>query len=480
MNAEAGERPTEEKGALVRIRSVRARLTLWYMSLLTLTFLALGGAAYGLLSYSLLQEVDKALKSVARVMAERTQEERSSRLFPSEIEEIFRRFFGVSPKQPYFQMLDPEGRTLDPKDLPLAEETLRNAAHGLATYETVDASGPYPVRILTVPVMRDGRPVRLIRVGSSLKNASETRMRFLVVMGGLFPVALILAGMGGWVLARRALRPVERMAEAARRISAERLAERVEETGAGDELDRLAQTLNQMLSRLDEAFQQVKRFSADASHELQTPLTALRGELEVALRSQRTPEEYQATLKSALEEIERIARLVEGLLLLARAESGALRMDRRPVDLSELAEEVFWRLKVLADERSVDLHLEETGPLVVPGDRDRLRRLLVNLVDNAVKYTGAGGRVTLSLSRNRDRAVMTVEDTGRGMPPKDLEHIFQPFFRSDDAAGEPGSGLGLSIAQSIAVAHGGDLTATSEPGRGSTFRVSLPASAPPA
>jgi heavy metal sensor kinase len=264
------------------------------------------------------------------------------------------------------------------------------------------------------------------------------------------------------------------MVEAARRISAERLAERVEETGAGDELDRLAQTFNRMLSRLDAAFQQVRRFSADASHELQTPLTALRGELEVALRSSRTPEEYQETLKSALEEIERIARLVEGLLILARAESGALRMDRRPVDLAELVEEVYWRLKVLADERSVDLRMTGLEPVTVTGDRDRLRRLLVNLVDNAVKYTGPGGQVGLSVAREGERVRVEVSDTGRGIPLEEQEQIFQPFFRSEAVLSEQGSGLGLSIARSIALAHGGELSVESEPGKGSTFRVGLP------
>ncbi|MCF8061628.1 MAG: HAMP domain-containing histidine kinase, partial [Deltaproteobacteria bacterium] len=431
------------------------------------------------LSYSLIRGVDNALESVARVTAERV-EARSAGPFPPEIGEIFRRFFGFSPLDPYFQMLDPgdpsEGSsgTGGARELPLSKEALHNARRGKATFETVEEMEPYPVRVLTVPLMRGGRPVRVIRVGSSLRNVAETRARFLLVMGGLLPVGLLLAGLGGWVLARRALRPVGRMAEAAQRISAERLAERVEETGAGDELDRLAGTLNRMLSRLDEAFQQVRRFSADASHELQTPLTTLRGELEVALRTARTPEEYRETLRSGLEEIERISRLVEGLLILARAESGALRMDRRPVDLAGLVEEVFWRLKVLADERSVDLRMDAAEPVVVSGDRDRLRGLLVNLVDNAVKYTGEGGRVTLSLARDRDGALIEVSDTGRGIPEEVLERVFQPFYRSEEVLSEQGSGLGLSIARSIALAHGGEIAVESTPDRGSTFRVFLP------
>ncbi len=463
----------------MRIKSVRARLTLWYMSLLAAMFLVLAVAAYGLLSYGLLRGVDDALDSVARATVERI-EDRSGGLFSSEINDIFRRFFGVSPLEPYFQMLDPgekrDGfhRSPDSGELPLSPDVLQNVRKGKAVYETLEGSEPYPVRVLTVPVIRDGRLFRVIRVGSSLRNVAETRARFVMVMAGLLPVGLLMAGLGGWVLARRALLPVARMAEAAQRISAERLAERVEETGAGDELDRLAKTLNRMLSRLDAAFQQVRQFSADASHELQTPLTTLRGELEVALRSARTPGEYQETLKSALEEIERISRLVEGLLMLARAESGALRMDRRPVDLAELVEEIYWRLKAPADERSVELLMDTRYPLTVSGDRDRLRRLLLNLAENAIKYTGSGGHVSLSLSRDGDRVRIDVSDTGRGIPEEALEGIFQPFYRSPDVLSERGYGLGLSIARSIALAHGGEISVSSVPGRGSTFRVYLP------
>ena len=233
-----------------------------------------------------------------------------------------------------------------------------------------------------------------------------------------------------------------------------------------------------MLGRLDTAFTQVRRFSADASHELQTPLTILKGELEVALRSPRTPEEYQAVLKSALEEIDRIAHLVEGLLLLARAEAGVLRMDRRPVDLEQLAEEVYWRLKVLADSRSIRFDSELAEPVVVPGDRERLRRLLFNLVDNAIKYTRPGGVVRLSVRSADGTAVVDVSDSGPGIAAEDLEKIFLPFERVPMTAPgtERGAGLGLSIARSIATAHGGRIQVRSVPGKGSTFSAYIPMS----
>jgi heavy metal sensor kinase len=250
----------------------------------------------------------------------------------------------------------------------------------------------------------------------------------------------------------------------------------VDETGAGDELDRLAQTLNAMLVRLDAAFQEMRQFTADASHELQTPLTILKGEVEVALRSPRSPEEYQRILKSALEEIDRIARLVEGLLLLARADAGVLRMDRRPLDLAQLIAEVYGQTCVLAEARSLNFRLGPVEPISVQGDYAHLRRLLLNLVDNAVKYTPADGHVTISLQSSGGWASIRVEDTGMGIPPEDQERIFQRFYRSAEARslGEGGAGLGLCIARSIAEAHGGRIEVKSTPGGGSTFTVLLP------
>lgn len=465
----------------MRTLSIRARLTLWYVSLSTVIFLLLAGAAYGLLSYNLSRSVDAALNGVAKALTERVHSGFGT-FFPSEIDEAFRQFFGFSPLERYFQMFDPFGHS-DPRQplpssgkLPLSKEAFRNASQGLATYQTVEGLGKYPVRVLTVPVMQGGRMINLIQVGMSLQSISETRVRFLLALAALLPIGLLLAGSGGLLLARRALKPVDRMVEAAHRISAVHLGERVEETGAGDELDRLAKTLNEMLGRLDAAFSQIRRFSADASHELQTPLTILKGELEVALRSPRTPEEYQATLRSALEEVNRIAHLVEGLLLLHRAEAGVLRMDRQQVDLGQLLKEVYGQLKVVADSRSIQLRLDSTESLCTRGDRELLRRLLLNLTENALKYTEPQGIVTLSLQREGQRASLLVSDTGIGIPNEEVERIFQPFYRTAAARSmaEGGTGLGLSIARSIAMAHGGTIQVQSTPGQGSIFRVHIP------
>ena len=465
----------------MQIRSVGTRLTLWYISLLTVTFMLLAGAAYGFLAYSLSHDLDAALDGVAGALAKQAHGGATS-FFSSEVDEIFRHFFGYSPLDRYFDIRDLRGRS-DPRQplhpsakLPLSQKALRNASQGLPTFETVENIGNYPARVLTLPIIKAGRVTNLVQVGMSLENMYKTRRRFLLIMAAVLPFGLLLAGGGGWLLARRALKPVDIMTQAARRISGEHLDERLQETGSGDELDRLAKTLNNMLGRLDDAFHQIRQFSADASHELQTPLTILKGEMEVALRSPRSPEEYQGVLESGLEEIDRISHLVEGLLLLARADAGVLRLDLRPVKLKELLQEIYEQMKVVADDHSVSLQTASLEAVSIQGDREHLRRLLLNVVDNAIKYTPAGGSVALSLQDDGGWASLKVSDTGIGLSKKEQERIFSRFHRATEARSrdEKGVGLGLSLARSIAEAHGGRIQVESTPGQGSTFTVLLP------
>ena len=235
----------------------------------------------------------------------------------------------------------------------------------------------------------------------------------------------------------------------------------------------MAKTLNDMLSRINDAIHQMRQFSADASHELQTPLTILKGEMEVALRSRRSPEEYQRVLSSGLEEIDRINLLVEGLLLLARADAGVLRMDFQAVDLKALAEDVCESMKALADKRTISLHTRLPEAVSTRGDRAHLRRLLVNLVDNAIKYTPAGGSVALSVQPEGDWVCLAVSDTGIGLSQQERQRIFSRFHRSTEtrARDKKGVGLGLAIARSIAEAHRGRIDVQNNPGKGSTFTV---------
>lgn len=463
----------------MRLKSIGAKLTLWYSGILGVTLLLVGTAAYGLLTYSLSQDVDVALQGVAQVIAARIHSE--GRTSPPDVDELFRRFFGFEPADRYFELRDPPGRQqLDrpqpPRRLFVSPQALQNAMQGIATFETIKKPDSYPVRVLIAPVLEAGRVINVVQVGISLENMMKTLRRFDLIMAAVFPLGLLLAGGGGWLLARRALKPVDSMTQTVRRISGEHLQERLPETGTGDELDRLANTLNDMLGRLEDSFRQVRQFSADASHELQTPLTILKGEIEVALRSPRSPEDYQKVLHSCLEEIERIGRLVGGLLHLARADAGVLRLDLQPVDLLELATEVVARMRRLAEAKSIHLRSEYETPVFSQGDKEHLQRLLLNLLDNAIKYTQPGGLVTLSLTCENSQARISVTDTGIGLSPSEQDQIFTRFYRSAEAKSQGGgAGLGLCLVKSIAEAHGGSIEVSSTPGQGSTFTVVLPA-----
>ncbi len=463
------------------IQSIGARLTAWYTGILTLTFILLGATAYGLLAYSLSRDMDTALQGVAKAMAQKARSEDRA-FFPSEIDDLFRRFFGFSPHGRQIDLFDPQRPGTGATELPISRKALENATRGLRTFETVNTAGAYPRRVLTMPVIDNGRVARLLRVGMSMENTIKTRRRFLLMMASVLPLGLVLAGSGGWLLARRALKPVDHMTQTARRISGEHIDARLHETGNGDEVDRLAKTLNDMLDRLDAALHQTRQFSADASHELQTPLTIIKGEMEVALRSDRTPQEYRRVLESALEEIERINRLVEGLLLLSRADAGVLRLDLHPVDIKELTAEVCDQMRGIADANAVAVDLNPMPSVFVPADRMHLRRVLLNLLDNAIKYTPEGGSVTFSLRSDQERAYLTITDTGIGLSAAHLERIFDRFHRVTDtrSADATGVGLGLSIARSIVEAHGGRIDVQRAPDRGAVFTVVLPLERSPA
>lgn len=463
----------------MKLSSIGVRLTLWYVGLLGATLLVLASAAYILLTYSLQREVDAALESVAETLADRAKEGHELSA-PGSIEQIFRRYFGFAPLNPYFEMLDPKGRPRSSGDrnrrLLLSQQALDNASRGVATFETISLPDRYPVRVFTRPVVLDNRVVNLVQVGMSLERTYQTRRHFILILAAMLPVGLALAGGGGWLLARRSLKPVHQMTQAAQRISAFRLSERLEESGTGDELDELAQTLNQTLERLDESFNQMRQFSADASHELQTPLTVLKGEIEVALRAPRSTEEYRNTLQSSLEEIDRLAKLVEGLLFLARADSGVLKIDQKNVNLTELIQLVQADLMKVAGEKGVELRCLPTEPVILLGDPILLRQLVQNVVLNGLKYTPDGGTVSVTAGWEGNWATMTVSDTGQGIAAEDQEKIFQRFYRSAKARSEGGggAGLGLSIAKSIVNIHKGEIEIMSSPGSGTTFTVRLP------
>jgi len=460
--------------------SIRTRLTLWYTAILLTILAVISGLSYTLLRSRLIQDLDTSLLAVAQVVRD-TGWAGSGGGLGAGPESALREILGPEFYDKFFQLADPEGRPrersshLRTETLPLSADARRNAAQGERTLETVRLETGERVRLLTLPITREGRLVQLVQVGISLERAHRTLDRYLETLLVLIPLGLMLAAAGGAVIARTALRPVDAMSRTARRISGEDLHARLAPRGTGDELDRLAETLNAMLARLEETFAQMRRFTADAAHELRTPLTALKGTIEVALRAERSGEEYRRVLASSLEDVERLVRLAEDLLLLSRLSVPA-RVERERVELEPLLADVTDVARRVADTRGVALVVKERAPATVLGDPIALRRAVMKLVENAVRYTPRGGRAELAL-RVADRwAEILVSDTGIGLDPADLARVFEPFVRLDAARAldAAGAGLGLPIARSIVIAHGGTLAAESAPGAGSTFTIRLP------
>jgi heavy metal sensor kinase len=336
------------------------------------------------------------------------------------------------------------------------------------------------MRLLSVPIQYEGSLTHILQIGTSLRQVEAMRQRLILTLLLTGPLTLAIALAGGWFLAGRALKPVEAITEAARRIAAGDLTQRLVVSRSTDEIGRLATTFNEMIARLETSFRQVQQFSADASHELRTPLTVMKGETELALRRPRSPEEYRLVFESNLEEIDRMARIVEDLLFLSRADLGEVSTERQPVKLDTLVEDIQRQAAVLGQEHGIEVLIEAIQPATVLGDDLRLRELVLNIVENAVRYSRAGGQVKMVLTRAGGAVRLTVSDQGIGISPEAQGRIFDRFYRADEArAHSPkGTGLGLAICKWIAEAHQGHIEVESEPGKGSRFTVVLPVAPP--
>jgi heavy metal sensor kinase len=442
----------------------------------------LGTTAFVLLDRGLQATVDDSLEAVARVIATS-----SDNTAGSDLAETLEDLLGPALAERFFQLLDPSGRP-DPRlglrgrfTFPLSATAIRNAAAGQETFETVELPGAprRAVRLLTLPLIEHGRLQRFVQVGTPLERVYQARSRFLFVMLMLTPLAVGGAALGGWFLAGRALAPVDRIVAAARRIGAEDLSLRLEGQDRDDELGRLAAVLNDMLARLERSFSAARHFSADAAHELRTPLTILKGEIEVALRTAALDAPARKVLESCLEEVNRLAALVEDLLFLAGADADVVSVAPAPVDLSALAAEALPALQALAVPAGVTVAVDAPTAVVVGGSESLLFRVLFNLVENGIKYAGRGQRVEIAVHPEDGHAVLAVRDTGPGIPAADCERIFDRFYRGDPARERGGTGLGLALVRSIVRLHGGDVSVASEPGQGTTFRTRLPLSEAP-
>jgi heavy metal sensor kinase len=326
-------------------------------------------------------------------------------------------------------------------------------------------------RVLALPVVRDARRFVLV-AGATRENRAEILGTLLAafLIGG--PIALALMSLAGYALAGAALRPIETMRRRAARISTSSLDERLPLTPAHDEVRRLGETLNDMLARIDDGFAREQRFVADASHELRTPLALLKTELELALRHARTTEELELAVRSAAAEAERLSRIAEDLLLLARARDGRLALKLEPTDVGDVLHDVAGRFEARAETEGRELEVAPDEPFVLVADRLRLEQAVGNLVDNAFQH--GNGRVTLAAARRNGQGEVHVLDDGSGFPPQFLGRAFERFSRADEARGGDGSGLGLAIVDTIARAHHGEAGAANRTGGGADQWLSLP------
>jgi heavy metal sensor kinase len=454
----------------LRPGNVRTRLTLWYVAVLGSVLLLYVGGTSTYLFFKLRGDLDHMLAEDLETV------ERLLRIGPDG---------DVRPgggwEERLMEVRSPDGVLL------YRNERLGNyalggpAAPGEGQGGYSERSGRLPdgsrIRIVSRLHTVGGRPV-LIRLADREDVLWHEFGEMLSVLLAGLPVALAIAGGGGYALARRALEPLDSMARRAEQITAERLGERLPVENPADELGRLARVFNDALARLERSFEQLRRFTADASHELRTPLTAIRSVGEVGLQKGGDSTYYRDIIGSMLEESGRLTRLVDSLLTISRADAGQIQLRRSTFSLLDLAKESAALLEVLAEEKAQRLSVEGDAAVAVHADRLILRQALVNLIDNAVKYSPAGAALGVRVAlHNAGAAVVEVRDGGPGIEPAHQEKVFDRFYRVDKARSRDagGAGLGLSIAKWAVEAHGGRIELESEHGRGCTFRICLPA-----
>ena len=449
-----------------RSHSVRVRLTLWYVAAMVVVLAIYATVVYVFVSRNASETLDRRLRGDfqwAAAMVEQTPEGGITWYEDINEEESF-----------WLQVWSPDGALLYQNS-----EAIRSTLDG--SRELALSGGddiavlPHPVapvRVLTQRGTIGATPV-IIQVGRSELTLQEGLSQIALILALGLPLAVAVAGLGGYTLARRALLPIERMTERAQHITAERLSDRLPVDNPDDEMGRLAQVFNETLGRLEASFEQMRRFTSDVSHQLRTPLTSIRSVGEVGLREHRDESAYRGIIGSMLEEADRLASLVDRLLTLSRAETRQARLTPEQIDIGDLADDVASHLEVLAEERSQDLSVERAGSPCAFADRFVVRQALINLVDNAIKFTPPGGRIQLRVAEAADHAVIDVIDSGPGIDAAARDHIFDRFYRAADS-GTTGAGLGLSIAKGAIEATGGRLSLESSGPGGSTFRIALP------
>jgi heavy metal sensor kinase len=451
-------------------RSIRFRLTAWYAAILAATFAIVGIGVWLAIRQSIYETVDRDLHLRLRTLRDYLQRQGSHESVEDLVENAAlapTTRFRISNSAGHWLYQSPGteswGAPPDASHLPL-----RGRIQTLGTARR-------PVRVLSAAL-----PLGVVQIGIPTDEFQEMLTAFTWTALLASPILMVLASAGGYWMSRRALAPVEEIARTASDIEAQNLSERLPLRGTGDELDQLSATLNAMLARLEDSFRHITQFTADASHELRTPVAIIRTTAEVIRRRPRSEREYAEALDRILAESERTSKLIEDLMLLARADADTEEMAFEPISLAELVQTVCADTGVLAETAGLSLRTNGLNPCIVSGEHSSLRRLLLILLDNAIKYSRPGGEIyvglTLCQRHDRQTAMVEVKDNGIGITSEDLPHVFERFYRAskDRSRKVDGVGLGLAIAQSIAHRHGGEIQIKSTVGTGSTARLFVP------
>jgi heavy metal sensor kinase len=455
--------------------SIKFRFTIWYLLVLAILLAALSAGVYFYLSRSLYGNLDNSLElrsaqlqSLPEILESINQGE-----FEQELGEIVILYFYSGGQ---LVEVSPRGTTIS-----VPGEAISQAIAGTSSFATIQTAQGEGLRLLAVPMIVSVpgpppgiQPAALI-IAHSTKQIDQALAGLVRTLGIVYPLALAFAAVGGIFLARRALEPVDKISQTAQEIEENDLSRRIN-VNTKDELGRLAATLNEMIGRLERAFQRQKQFTSDASHELRAPLAVIEAEATLALQKERPASDYQQSLETISQESRQMSSLIDQLLTLARADAGKEQWNFAEVDLGELIVNLSADVEVLCQEKGLRFQLGRTENLIVKGDEARLRELFMNLLSNAIRYTPSPGTVSISARTKGQMAVVAVTDTGIGIPAEDIPFIFERFYRVDKARSraEGGTGLGLAISKHIAEAHGGKIEVESRSGVGSTFSVRLP------
>lgn len=451
----------------MKLRSLKFKLTVFYAVFFTMIFMVYGAILYISLSNTLYQDLDSELSLKSEKLEKqltRYTDLHSTKLFVSTD------YISVidSKGTPVITSANVKGRVL--------KAFIKNAAKARSeksAYKVIE-SGGRRLRVVNKPFTKDGRKY-MLQVGSSTRPVMDILEKRFFYIAVSIPFVLIAGSIIGYLFIRKALRPVVDITNTAQGITHEDFGSRIELKHIDEEFRRLIDSFNGMIARLEKSFQHISDFSSHVAHELKTPIAIIRGEAEIALRKERNADEYKRVITTCLEESQRILKTIEDLLLLAKLDYRPEVFKFEETDLSEFIKEIYAQSKIMASEKNISLNASfSPKAAVVVADRVHLRRMFFNVIHNAIKFTPAGGKVDMELSYPDSRAQVVIRDTGIGIEESDLPKIFDKFFHIDRSGAEPGNGLGLSIARSIAGIHRGTIDVSSILGKGSAFTIILP------